>query len=291
MAISCLGFNTVALFSSQIFKIDDAPVNASLIFWFLLRRWFFQSLETLPWEITKIFYWRANILNQSERSVRQRTDRLKKASRPCRRFFELLPLQSPRGFSALARLYYLARLTKTAMLRRLNVCLHSRLFRFALIGGNLTAQSTGMSQWNWRWISISRDIVASSPSFSRPAARAPRRELARRLRRPGHKSEFWFLVCLRCPLASKHLDNIPLLGIPKGRRSWGARVAQWWERSPPTRVQLPASTPYLGWVCCWFSPLLRKVFLRVLRFSPLLKNQHFKIPIRSGTHEDVVRRG
>ena len=41
------------------------------------------------------------------------------------------------------------------------------------------------------------------------------------------------------------------------------------------RVQLPASTPYVAWVCCWFSPLLREVFLRVLRFFPLLKNQHF----------------
>ena len=37
------------------------------------------------------------------------------------------------------------------------------------------------------------------------------------------------------------------------------------------RVQIPASMPYVGWVCCWFSPLLREVFLRVLRFSPLLK--------------------
>ena len=35
------------------------------------------------------------------------------------------------------------------------------------------------------------------------------------------------------------------------------------------------------------SPLLREVFLRVLRFSPLLKNQHFQIPIRSGTHGHV----
>ena len=32
---------------------------------------------------------------------------------------KLLPPQSPRGFSALARLYYLVRPTKTAMLRRL----------------------------------------------------------------------------------------------------------------------------------------------------------------------------
>ena len=67
-------------------------------------------------------------------------------------------------------------------------------------------------------------------------------------------------------------------------------MAQWWEHSPPTnvaRVQIPASTPYVGWVCCWFSPLLRGVFLRVLQFSPLLKNQHFQIPIRSGTHGHV----
>ena len=46
--------------------------------------------------------------------------------------------------------------------------------------------------------------------------------------------------------------------------------------------QIPASTPYVGRVYCWFSPLHRKVFLRVLRFSRLLKNQHFQIPIRSG---------
>ena len=29
------------------------------------------------------------------------------------------------------------------------------------------------------------------------------------------------------------------------------------------RIQIPASTPYVGLVCCWFSPLLREVFLRV----------------------------
>ena len=57
------------------------------------------------------------------------------------------------------------------------------------------------------------------------------------------------------------------------------------EQSPPanvTRVQIPLSMPYVGWVCCWFPPLLREVFVRVLQFSPLLKNQHFQIPIRPG---------
>ena len=56
-----------------------------------------------------------------------------------------------------------------------------------------------------------------------------------------------------------------------------ARVAQWWEHSPPTnvdQVQIPASTPYVGWACCWFFPLLQEGFLRVLRFPRLfIKNK------------------
>ena len=58
----------------------------------------------------------------------------------------------------------------------------------------------------------------------------------------------------------------------------GAGLVQWWERSPPTnvsRVRFPDPASYVGWVCCWLSTLLREVFLRVLRFSPLFKNQHF----------------
>ena len=46
-------------------------------------------------------------------------------------------------------------------------------------------------------------------------------------------------------------------------------MSQWWERSSPTnvsRVRLPDPASYVGWVCCWFSSLLREVFLRVLRF-------------------------
>ena len=67
---------------------------------------------------------------------------------------------------------------------------------------------------------------------------------------------------------------------------------QWWEHSPPTnmaQVQILASTPYVDWVCCWFSPLLWEVFLQVLRFSPLLKNQDFQIPIWSEMHVHISR--
>ena len=54
------------------------------------------------------------------REIRARSAR-ERAAKPREK---LLPPQSPRGFSALARLYYLARPTKTAMLRRLRVCGH-----------------------------------------------------------------------------------------------------------------------------------------------------------------------
>ena len=65
----------------------------------------------------------------------------------------------------------------------------------------------------------------------------------------------------------------------------GARVTQWWEHSPPinvAQVQILASTTYVGWVCCCFSPLLLEIFLWRAPFSPLLKNQHFQIPIQQG---------
>ena len=51
-------------------------------------------------------------------------------------------------------------------------------FHFALIGGNLTAHSTGSHRGiggGIKFQSNFREAVASSPSFSRPAARAPRR--------------------------------------------------------------------------------------------------------------------
>ncbi len=61
-------------------------------------------------------------------------------------------------------------------------------------------------------------------------------------------------------------------------------MAQWWERLPPTNVawvQFQDLASYVGWVCCWFSSLLRGLLLWVLWFSSLHKNQHFKNPIRS----------
>ena len=62
-------------------------------------------------------------------------------------------------------------------------------------------------------------------------------------------------------------------------------VAQWCIRALASRQCGPRSNPVvdaIGWVCCWFSPSLQDIFLRVLRCSSVLKNQHFQIPIRPG---------
>ena len=59
-------------------------------------------------------------------------------------------------------------------------------------------------------------------------------------------------------------------------------LAQWWEPSPPTSVPgFDSWTRRHIWVEFVVGSLLREVFLRVFRFSPLLKIQHFQIPIRS----------
>ena len=69
---------------------------------------------------------------------------------------------------------------------------------------------------------------------------------------------------------------------------------QWWERPPPTnvtRLQLPALTPYVGWVCCWFSPLLREIFPQILRFplssKPTLPNSNSTWDARTRLNEFI----
>ena len=61
-----------------------------------------------------------------------------------------------------------------------NVSLHSRSFPLRADWRKFDNSVDGEPQCNWRWNSNSTDVVASSPSFSRPAARAPW-ELAPRL--------------------------------------------------------------------------------------------------------------
>ena len=58
---------------------------------FVLWRCFVQSLEILQREITKIFDWQVNILNQSQRSIHWRTDQLKRAPLSVQAVFQFAP--------------------------------------------------------------------------------------------------------------------------------------------------------------------------------------------------------
>ena len=56
-----------------------------------------------------------------------------------------------------------------------NVCLHSLSFPLLVDRRKSDSLVKGEPRGNWRQDSNSRDVVASSPWFPRPAARAPRR--------------------------------------------------------------------------------------------------------------------
>ena len=65
-----------------------------------------------------------------------------------------------------------------------------------------------------------------------------------------------------------------VFSLNPGEQGWRSGEST---RLPPSnvaRVRFSDPVSYASWVC-WFSSLLREVFLRVLRFSPLPKNQHF----------------
>ena len=65
----------------------------------------------------------------------------------------------------------------------------------------------------------------------------------------------------------------------------GAKVARWWEHSPPTnvaQVQILVSRPYVGWVCCWFSPNAPRGFSPGTPVFPPPQKPTFPNPIRPG---------
>ena len=58
---------------------------------------------------------------------------------------------------------------------------------------------------------------------------------------------------------------------------WVTGMVQWWEHSPSTHVawvRFPELTPWVGWVCCWFSSLPRGFLSR----SGLEKNLNSSLP-------------
>ena len=87
---------------------------------------------------------------------------------------------------------------------------------------------------------------------------------------------FWYKVFVHSKLK---LLNFLVDSVLTFADVGGARMAQWCKHSPPTnmvQIQNLASMPYVGWVCCLFSPLLWEVLSPITNTSKfhLIWNTH-----------------
>ena len=124
MAISCLGFNTIALFSRQIFKIDDDAPLLILICGDDLFSPSKLSHGRLPkYLIDGRTFW----ANRNDPYDGVWTDSKKGPVRADG--FSSRSLPSLLAVSLPSRVYYLARPTKTAMLGRLSISLTARFHK------------------------------------------------------------------------------------------------------------------------------------------------------------------
>lgn len=91
-------------------------------------------------------------------------------------------------------------------------------------------------------------IYVPRPIFKTPSFRSLKGEAM-------SLSVFFFVLINVYILLSQFSAHLCLIFVAE------SRMEQW--RAPPTNVicvKILASTPYMGLVCCWFSPLLREVF-------------------------------
>ena len=62
----------------------------------------------------------------------------------------------------------------------------------------------------------------------------------------------------------------------------GARVGKWWQHSSPTnmaRAWILALRPFVGWISCWFSPLLMRFFSEFPGFLLSLNTAKFQFDL------------
>ena len=109
-----------------------------------------------------------------------------------------------------------------------------------------------------------------------------------KIRKLNSKQDVVLTALVFHPIERSHyFQDAGILGSRKSNTSKSGAVVTALASRQCSRAQILALTPYVIWVCCWFSPLIWEVFLRRLRFSLLLKNKPFQIPIQSGTHGHV----
>ena len=62
----------------------------------------------------------------------------------------------------------------------------------------------------------------------------------------------------------------------------GARVGKWWQHSSPTNMAcawILALRPFVGWISCWFSPLLMRFFSEFPGFLLSLNTAKFQFDL------------
>lgn len=67
----------------------------------------------------------------------------------------------------------------------------------------------------------------------------------------------------------------------------GARVGKWWQHSSPTnmaRAWILALRPFVGWISCWFSPLLMRFFSEFPGFLLSLNTAKFQFDLEMHGH-------
>ena len=94
-----------------------------------------------------------------------------------------------------------------------------------------------------------------------------------------------FIVCFFPDRAQPSVAFLAFGSYYEQSQSWGARdgtVVRALASNQCGRGSNPGVDAICGLSLLLVPSLLREVFLRVLRFSPLLKNQHFQIPVLPG---------
>ena len=75
------------------------------------------------------------------------------------------------------------------------------------------------------------------------------------------------------------IKRLKWIVVTESQPSLGERVAQWWEHSLSinvARVRIPEATPYVAWVCSWFSPCSEMFFTGYSGFSQSSKTPKTK---------------
>ena len=146
-----------------------------------------------------------------------------------------------------------------------NVCLHSCSFPLLTDWQKSDSSVDREPQGNWRWNLNSRDEVASSPSFSRPAARAPREACSQASAEFIDPSTVFFLKSLMRIILQKSVDTAEksALTLVNASSLKVMRLKRAWPPPPPPPEYKRLSIFGETWQCHYFIRLSFKLCRRI----------------------------